>query len=792
MNVLLISNLFPNPAAPERGRMALEKIRALRDRHSFRVISPLAWFSRQEPKRDLEVPRHTTVDGIPVWYPRVPHVPVFGRRWLATTMRGTLRHCVRRLHNEQPVDVIWSTWGYPDVVAAVELARELELPVVAELHGSDVNQGLQVGWIRDALLRALECCRSVIVRSEAMRQALFHEGVAEEKLVCIYNGVDHTRFRPLPKAEACAQLGWTENRVRVVFVGLISEAKGTRDLLHAFAQIAKRTRHPVELVFAGFGPLVSQLQRDTAILKLQEKVRFLGRVPNENLPLVYNACDLLCLPSYGEGMPNVVLEAQACGLPVVASNVGAVPELIPDSRYGFLHEPGDRAMLAERLERALNWPFERHLIVEHSNQFSWERSAMLYDHLFRHAVGRAERPSSTLLRLAGPERVSFRVRFFSQSYPTPNNPIAGAFNRQIALALRRHLYLEMVVPVPRLRGKRAMPLMRWQDGLMIRHPRYIWLRGLNRLTAGCLLSRAIRARPCRAEILMASPAWPEGYAVVRRARECQRPCVVNVIGSDINRLPAWGPRRSQTIWALQNCDHIYAVSRALRDRLIALGVLAEKITVIHNGVNGRMFFPRPAHSTRRELNLPANRQIIMFAGNITAEKGVDDLLQAMTMLPPPRPLLLLIGPCPQKPSYLRLIQRHRLQQDCLLVSRQPQSQMPKWYAACDLFVLPSWHEGCPNVVLEALACGRPVVATHVGGIPELIDPSRMPFTRLVAPQNPSALACTIAELLAQTFEPDQIASLATRTWDDVGRDLNQLLRAVHARWLRQQAHPITA
>jgi glycosyltransferase involved in cell wall biosynthesis len=227
--------------------------------------------------------------------------------------------------------------------------------------------------------------------------------------------------------------------------------------------------------------------------------------------------------------------------------------------------------------------------------------------------------------------------------------------------------------------------------------------------------------------------------------------------------------------ALQCCRRIYVVAQSLHEKVVALGLPAEKIAVIQNGVDPALFQPRDQTAARRELGLSETEKILLSVGWIEPDKGVEYLLRAHTAMTE-RPLLVLVGEAP--PGCGRFEKQMRalgIADRCRFVGAQPHQKIATWMNAADVFAFPSLHEGCPNVVLEALACGLPMVATNVGGIPEIAP--RAPWCELVPPRDAGALAAALARVLAGKWDRREIACASQRTWDDVAREVHQLIVA---------------
>ena len=182
-------------------------------------------------------------------------------------------------------------------------------------------------------------------------------------------------FRPRPRQPACSELGLDARRRRVLFVGNLVEIKGIPDLLEA-VRIANQTRtEPLELVLVGDGPLESAARARVRRLGIESSVRFAGREPPERVVLWLAASDVLALPSLNEGAPNVVLEALACGRPVVATAVGGVPEIHPGEAAGALVPPRDPAALAGALEAVLRRAWDEQALAALVERFSWAENA---------------------------------------------------------------------------------------------------------------------------------------------------------------------------------------------------------------------------------------------------------------------------------------------------------------------------------------------------------------------------------------------------------------------------------
>jgi teichuronic acid biosynthesis glycosyltransferase TuaC len=258
------------------------------------------------------------------------------------------------------------------------------------------------------------------------------------------------------------------------------------------------------------------------------------------------------------------------------------------------------------------------------------------------------------------------------------------------------------------------------------------------------------------------------------------PAVVKLHGSDINVVASWpGPRR-RLKWALPRAERVVAVSRALAEQARGLGVERERIDVVPNGIDREAFRARDRREARRALGLAPELPLVLYVGHLTEEKGAFDLIRAFQV----RALqlrdvqLVMLGDGAGTAACRALAQE--LGVTASFVGAQPHDTIPTWLAACDLLSLPSWNEGLPNVVVEALACGRPVVASNVGGIPELVSEG---LGILVPPRDPQALGDALVRALETPYDAQAISSALERPdWEGSARLLHRsLLSALGSR-----------
>jgi len=340
MRLLFVSNLFPNADEPTRGMFNAQQVAALARQCLIKVIAPM-----HRPVSD------ETWNGISVTHPRFRHVPLLSRplngRLFAAAIESTMR--------QEEFDIALVNWAYPDAYGVMLVAEKLKCPFATTVQGSDVNVFFRNATRKRQILRALRASRAVFCRSEALREKLAAENIAA---TTVYNGIDHNKFRPIPRTEACRKLGLDSQRTRVLFVGNLVPVKGPTVLARAAARLEN-----VEVLFVGSGS-----ETITA-------GRCVGTRPHDEIPLWMNASDILCLPSLNEGLPNVALEAMACGLPIVASSVGGVPEIVRDGVNGLLVPPSDPDALATAIRRALATKWDRDAIRKSASQFDWDVNA---------------------------------------------------------------------------------------------------------------------------------------------------------------------------------------------------------------------------------------------------------------------------------------------------------------------------------------------------------------------------------------------------------------------------------
>jgi teichuronic acid biosynthesis glycosyltransferase TuaC len=369
MRILFISNLYPNPVHPAMGMYNYQQIKALSDLAEVTIASPLPWTGLVQKPRCLRSLREKIE---PVLHPVYFYTPRAFRRWYGHFFHLSIKPAIERLFAKQSFDLIYSSWLYPDAWGAARLAREYKVPLFVKVHGTDVNNLKPGTAITRRCLEVVDQAEKVFCVSAALKAKLTELGFPEQKLEVLYNGVDRAIFYRRSRDEVRHELGLDPAESVVLYVGNVKPEKGIDELVDAFKIVTSRSGFRARLIIVGAGPYLPTVHARVRSLHLCEKVEFLGSQTLDKVALWMNAADLLCLPSYMEGTPNVILEALACQTPVVATNVGGIPELDDGRGNLALVEPRDPDSLAQALGDMLK---RRPKPVSASFISSWEQNA---------------------------------------------------------------------------------------------------------------------------------------------------------------------------------------------------------------------------------------------------------------------------------------------------------------------------------------------------------------------------------------------------------------------------------
>jgi glycosyltransferase involved in cell wall biosynthesis len=262
---------------------------------------------------------------------------------------------------------------YPDSWAAARISERYDIPHYAKVLGTDVNRLIRGEATSEKARDAIINSRKIICVSRSLQDALIAFGADPDKLAVIYNGVHREIFFPMDKGELRRSFGIPESVKIVLYVGNVIREKGLKELVRAYSEVRKSV-FPVKtrLYLIGTGPFQPDLEKLMIACGINEYRTFLGALPHSEVAKWMNVADVLCLPSYSEGLPNVVNEALACGTTVVATSVGGIPELFVERGSLFLVPPRDATTLANSLEKALFHIPDRGTVHP---LFSWEENA---------------------------------------------------------------------------------------------------------------------------------------------------------------------------------------------------------------------------------------------------------------------------------------------------------------------------------------------------------------------------------------------------------------------------------
>jgi len=634
--------------------------------------------------------------------------------------------------------------------------------------------------------------RWIAVGSSFARRTLVERGVPKEKILIIALGTDLNLFRSVPRPD-------TPRPLRFVFVGFLSAAKGVPLLLDAW--------HSLGNVDAELWLVGSTSERLARLIPPLPGLRSVGRVAHSDLPAMLCQCDVLVLPSYFEGFGAVLLEAMAAGLPIIATDSTAAPDLITDGVEGYVIPTGNGEALRDAIKRFIGSPDSlvpmSRAARRCAERYSWDAYGDRWIDILRQGGDAEQAPQSPAgndTTNAGAEAIPIRVRPERTKVLLvhPGTQYSFRLARQLERHGCLHRFWTGIAYVP------DSPLGHWIHCLPQPVARQLSnrclqgvpsektcfrpfgeLRALYQLWAGRDNQRVMYERNAAFQRMIPGEEIANSSAVIgfdtsswllaektvalgRRFildQSSGHPLSVQKLMRRLReQFPEWAedfsPRFPELL-RVEELEHrvatrIVVASSFSRRTLIENGVPVEKIVLNPYGVDLAAFVPVPRPDPSRPLRF-------IFVGSFSAGKGVPLLLQAWRSLKAPGAELWLAGP--HRKRHRRLIPELP---GLRVVGKVPHRELPALLRQCDVLVLPSYFEGFGLVLLEALAAGMPIIASDATAAPDLItagvegylvpvgdvDALREAMNRFVDSPNDLASMTQAARLCAERYSWD--------------------------------------
>lgn len=393
MKILLFSSLYPNSRQASHGIFVENRLRqllAFAPEISVKVVAPVPWFPSRNPRFGVYaqfagVDDYELRHGIEVWHPKYFVIPKVGMQLAPALMYSAARRAVRKLVSDGfDFDLIDAHYFYPDGVAAMRLARDFGRPFVVTGRGTDLNLIPQFAGPRRKIMQVAEHAAHMMTVAAALKDYLVGMGIANDRVTVLRNGVDLEFFQPAAdRASLRQRLGFAQRRT-LLSVGHLIERKGHHLVIEAMRELPD-----MNLVIAGDGPEEAVLRELVRRWGLRDRVRFAGRLSQQDLREYYQAADALILASSREGWANVLLESMACGTPVVATPVDGTPEVVAAAEAGQLTTDRSAAAVVGAVTALFQAPPERAATRRYAERFSWDDTSRGQLEIFRRAVAGA-------------------------------------------------------------------------------------------------------------------------------------------------------------------------------------------------------------------------------------------------------------------------------------------------------------------------------------------------------------------------------------------------------------------
>lgn len=395
-HIVVLSSLFPSRVQPGAGLFVRERMFRVGKYLPISVVAPTPWFPLQSLLRRIKphfrpgAPAYEMQSGVDVWYPRFFSIPSLLKKFDGLTMALGALSLMRRLKHEGRLDIIDAHFAYPDGYAASLLSRWLKVPFTITLRGTETRH-IHDDRLGKKLLQAIKQAAQVFSVSESLRRLVISHGAAAERIEVVGNGIDTVRFRALDRTACRRTMGLALNARVLVSVGGLVPRKGFHRVIEILPQLRQHFSDLVFLIVGGGsteGNIRVELENQVKQLGLDDCVRFLGPIASDELPAVLSAADVFVLATSNEGWANVFLEAMACGLPVVTTNVGGNQEVVCEDSLGMVVPLGDKEALVRAIKDSFQRSWDAKHIRRYAEQNSWdERVQRLCGHFLRISQG---------------------------------------------------------------------------------------------------------------------------------------------------------------------------------------------------------------------------------------------------------------------------------------------------------------------------------------------------------------------------------------------------------------------
>jgi teichuronic acid biosynthesis glycosyltransferase TuaC len=380
-HLVVFSTLFPHAGAPNAGPFIRERMFRVGEVLPLTVVSPQPWFPGQsllrrwKPHFRPPALRHESQHGIDVLHPRFFSVPGAFKQLDGLFMALGSYFTLKKLRRAGKLDILDAHFAYPDGYAATLLGKWLSVPVTITLRGTEVPHSKNAK-LRPLLVRALTRAARVFSVSDSLRRHAIDLGISSDKIRVVGNGVDSAKFYPVERSEARVQLGIVADAQVLISVGGLVERKGFHRVIECLPELKRRYPKLVYLIVGGAGAegdMRAELEQQVRTLGLHDAVRFLGVIPAASLKWSLSTADVFVLSTRNEGWANVFLEAMACGLPVVSTDVGGNAEVVCRDELGMIVPFGDHAALSAALMAALAKNWDRPAILAYARDNDWQK-----------------------------------------------------------------------------------------------------------------------------------------------------------------------------------------------------------------------------------------------------------------------------------------------------------------------------------------------------------------------------------------------------------------------------------